>query len=274
MISIPHVEFHVTHDCNFQCEHCGHFNQHKFRGTHISLEELESWFKKWHRRISPKSMSILGGEPFLHPHLPEICHLTRKYFPFTPQLDIVTNASLMHLHPNLWKDLIETDIKLSVSIHSDTEQYGKIIAPKLKIAKEWKDRGVNVIFYDFALDKWNDYSRWRQMYRGEGENIIPYEDNDPEESWNNCPTDQKCFQLHEGNIWKCSLLSYLPLMKKKYPNISEKWDPYLKYKPLTPDCSDEEVSAFFSRGCESYCSMCPSKPVYFMGTKNPLRNVH
>ena len=65
MISIPHVEFHVTHDCNFQCEHCGHFNQHKFRGTHISLEELESWFKKWHKRISPKSMSILGGEPFL-----------------------------------------------------------------------------------------------------------------------------------------------------------------------------------------------------------------
>ena len=272
MISIPHLEVHVTHDCNFQCEGCSHFNQHRFRGTNLSIDLIESWYKKWYKRISPSEIAILGGEPFLNPHLPELCHLTRKHFPFASEIDLVTNASLIHLHPNLWKDLIETDIRLAVTIHSDSKKYADVIAPKLKIAKEWKDRGVNVMFHDVALNKWDDYSRWRRFYKGEGENIMPFEDNDPEESWNNCPADQKCFQLHEGNIWKCSLLAFLPLMKKKYPNISEKWDPYLKYKPLTSDCSDEEVSAFFSRGCESYCSMCPSKPVYFMNTKDPLRN--
>ena len=26
--------------------------------------------------------------------------------------------------------------------------------------------------------------------------------------------------------------------------ISDKWDPYLKYTPLTSDCSDEELSEF------------------------------
>ena len=31
---------------------------------------------------------------------------------------------------------------------------------------------------------------------------------------------------------------YVPLMKKKYPDISEKWDPYLTYKPHKSDCSD------------------------------------
>lgn len=274
MISIPHLEFHVTHDCNFQCEYCAHFTQHKFRGTHTTLEELESWIKKWYKRISPLDISILGGEPFLNPYLPEICHLTRKYFPFTTGIDLVTNASLIHLHPNLWKDLIKTDIRLEVTIHSDSEKYAKVIAPKLKIAKEWQDRGVNVIFYDTALTKFQNYARWRQSYKGEGENIVPYEDNNPQESWNNCLGKKICFQLHEGHIWKCSLLAYLPLMKRKYPNISEKWDPYLKYKPLTPDCSDEELSEFFSKGCESYCSMCPSKPIYYMDTKDPLRNVH
>ncbi len=268
MISIPHLEVHVTHDCNFQCEGCGHFNQHRFRGTNLSLDLIESWYKKWYKRISPSEVAILGGEPFLNPQLPELCYLTRKYFPFA-QIDLVTNASLIHLHPNIWKDLIETDTRLAVSIHSDTRKYEKVMMPKLKIAREWKDIGVNVVFYDFAV---RTKFGWVNFYKGEGENIMPFEDNNPEESWNNCPANQICFQLHEGHIWKCSLLAFLPLMKKKYPNISEKWDPYLKYKPLTSDCSDEEISAFFSRGCESYCSMCPSKPVYYRDTKDPLRN--
>ena len=40
-------------------------------------------------------------------------------------------------------------------------------------------------------------------------------------------------------------LAFLPMMKKKYPNISDRWDPYLTYKPLKSDCSDEEVNEFF-----------------------------
>lgn len=269
---VRHLEVHVTHDCNFQCEGCGHFNQHRFRGTNLSVDLIESWYKKWYKRISPPEISILGGEPFLNPYLPELCHLTRKYFPFAPEVKLVTNASLIHLHPNLWKDLIETDIILDVSIHSDSQKYAKVMTPKLKIVREWRDKGANVIISDVALNKWDDYSRWRHFYIGEGENIMPFEDNNPEESWNNCPAGQICFQLHEGHIWKCAPLAFLPLMKKKYPNISEKWDPYLKYKPLTSDCSDEEINEFFSRGCESVCSMCSSKPVYFMKTKDPLRN--
>ena len=127
MISIPHLEVHVTHDCNFQCEGCSHFNQHRFRGTNLSIDLIESWYKKWYTRISPSEIAILGGEPFLNPYLPELCHLTRKYFPFSSEIDLVTNASLIHLHPNLWKDLIETDIRLAVTIHSNSKKYADIL---------------------------------------------------------------------------------------------------------------------------------------------------
>ena len=52
-------------------------------------------------------------------------------------------------------------------------------------------------------------------------------------------------------------LAYLPMQANKY-NLSQKWDPYLKYEPLTLDCTDEELKEFLSREDESFCSMCPA----------------
>ena len=33
--------------------------------------------------------------------------------------------------------------------------------------------------------------------------------------------------------------------EEEVSNISDKWDPYLTYKPLKSDCSDEELNEFF-----------------------------
>lgn len=263
MREIPNLDVHVTHDCNFQCENCAHFMQHKFRGTHIPLEEMESWYSNWYQRIMPTNLGLLGGEPFLHPNLPEMCHLTRKYFP-NSKIEIVTNLTLIHLHPELWKDLIESNIELSISIHSRDPDYVKVMNPKLRIVKEWKKKGVKVKVED-SIKEWN------KVYMGDGENILPYEHLNPQESWKQCPTGQICFQLHEGHIWKCAPLAFLPMMKKKYPNISDKWDPYLTYKPLKSDCSDNELNYFFERGCEVFCSMCPSL-LEHQDKQNPLIN--
>lgn len=263
MRQIPNLDVHITHDCNFQCESCAHFMQHKFRGTHVSLDVMESWYKDWYQRIEPKSIGLLGGEPFLHPNLSEMCHLSRKYFP-NSEIEVVTNMTLVHLHPELWKDLIKYDITLSISIHSRDPDYAKVMKPKLKIAKEWKKKGVRITLYDSVKE-------WNMVYKGDGKDIMPFEDLDPQGSWRCCPTGQICFQLHEGHIWKCAPLAFLPLMKKKYPDISEKWDPYLTYKPLKSDCSDDALDEFFNRGCEVFCSMCPSKPTQ-IHKQNPLIN--
>jgi hypothetical protein len=47
------------------------------------------------------------------------------------------------------------------------------------------------------------------------------------------------------------------MQAEKY-QLSEKWDPYLKYVPLHPECSDEEIVEFFNRKAESVCAMCPA----------------
>ena len=102
-------------------------------------------------------------------------------------------------------------------------------------------------------------------YTGYGSNIKPLK-GDFQESWNNCPTGQENFQLYNGKIYKCAPLAYLPLQKEKYPDLSEEWNPYLRYIPLEPDGDIEE---FFSRQAELVCSMCPNS-TELMSKPSPL----
>jgi hypothetical protein len=261
MRKIPNLDIHITHKCNFTCEGCSHFMNHGFE-THIGLEECEKWMLNWNTRILPQNIGILGGEPFLHNNLKEYCHLTRKMWP-NSQIEIVTNLSLIHLQPKVFEDIIQNNIILSISFHSKDPDYIKMIKKKLPIIKEWQNKGLNVRTYD-------SYSNWSLIYKGFGDKIMPFEDDDPESSWKNCPTGQSCFQLHQGKIWKCAPLAFLPMMKEKY-NISEKWDPYLNYVPLSPECSDEELEKFFNRGSEKFCSMCPANKKNFNKSSPLLR---
>ena len=89
----------------------------------------------------------------------------------------------------------------------------------------------------------------------------PYEDEQPRQSWENCRA-KYCWQLFEGKIWKCAPLAYLKLQHAKY-QLSDKWQPYLRYQPLHPDCTEEQLGEFFILEEESFCNMCPANPERF-----------
>ena len=273
LIEVPHLEWHVTHNCNLSCESCCHFTNHG-HNWFVDIDTLKKWYSHWNKRISPKNMGILGGEPLLHKNIVDIIYLTKDMWqqPKDSYFEIVTNGILIdeEKHKDLPKALKDTDCVLSVSLHAykDTSfKYHEKLMSALKIASQWKkDYGIKIVYSDDVRD-------WRKVYNGFGVNSEPFGDNDPKQSWNNCPTGQDCFQLYNGNIYKCSLTAYLPLQKEKYgPLLSEKWDPYLKYIPLTPDCSDEEIVEFFDRKSESVCGMCPKNVIGFK-KNDPLLSV-
>jgi len=72
------VGLDICEACNIRCEHCTHFSP--FRGAIHSKEELIGSLERWGKRIVPRELSILGGEPFLHPSLAEIVVAARKAF--------------------------------------------------------------------------------------------------------------------------------------------------------------------------------------------------
>ena len=54
----------------------------------------------WSQRVSVTCFSLLGGEPTIHPRLPEFVGLVRRHWPRT-RIEIVSNGFFLHRHPTL-----------------------------------------------------------------------------------------------------------------------------------------------------------------------------
>lgn len=251
MLAIPSFELHVTHACNLACESCQHYTNQHHKGM-VSLDQAESWMRHWSGRLLPKNFELLGGEPAIHPQLSDFVRLARRYFPHS-QVRVLSNGFLLNRHPDLPVALKEVgNSRLDISIHHGSWQYGALIAPALQLIEQWvRDHGIQVKIKE-------SFKKWAAQYRGSGADMLPFEDHNPQASWDTCGC-KRCFQLLDGAVWKCPPLAYLPMQHAKY-GLSEKWRPYLEYQPLQPGCSDEELRAFFAQEAESVCSMCPAYP--------------
>lgn len=266
-IKISHLEWHVAHACNFTCEGCCHFSNHG-QNTLVSYDEIEQWYNNWSNRLAPATIDILGGEPLLNKRICDIVELTRNKWdePSLKRLDITTNGVLLHKYPDLPKVLRDNNCGLKISKHGTNAEYNILWNSIENIALEWVDK------YGIQVDFWKSDQVWYKMYKGFGTYIEPYEDNDPKQSWDHCITGQDCWQLYEGNIYKCAPLAYLPMTNKMY-TLSSKWDHYLTYNPITPDCTNKELEEFFNKKAESFCAMCPKNPQLLHRKNDPRASI-
>lgn len=262
LVEIPNIEWHIAHSCNLTCAGCGHYSNHAHKGV-VKYEELEVWYKTWSKKILPLNINLLGGEPLLNKDIYRILDLTRKYWNNDKtNIALVTNGFLLYKYPELHVYLKHNDIELQISKHSNDPQYLEKFQPAVNIGIKWQqEHGIR-----FKVMPCDEY--WWEIYKGYGNSMEPYEDNDPEESWNNCITGQDCFQILDNKAYKCSPLAYLQLQKDIY-KLSDRWDHYLTYKPLEPDCTQQQVAEFFNRKAESFCGMCPKNPK-LIEHKNPM----
>lgn len=283
MIEVPHLEWHIAHSCNLTCESCIHFTNHNHNEI-VSIEKLKEWYSLWNKKISPKTMILLGGEPLLNKDIVDIVYLTKEMWtqPKNGHYWITTNGLLLENYSKLPIALRDTKCMLQISIHGNetAQQYYKRIKKVFSLIEDWGTK-YNVKLVECNSDKEfkelqpnedetyvvyrNMVEDWTRAYKGFGINSEPFEDNDIKQSWNNCVAGKECFQLYEGKIYKCCMTSYLQLQKNKYGDkLSKKWNPYLQYQPLDANCSDEDIIEFFNRKEEYVCGMCPKNPHVFL----------
>lgn len=261
-IDVYNLQLHVAHACNLSCDYCTHYSNHGHKGI-VSLEEAEAWLDGWKHRLRPNEFVLLGGEPTVHPRLPEFVTLSRRAFP-DAEIRLITNGFFLERHPDLPRVLEEIgNALLVVSIHHDSPEYLEKIEPSLGLARRWQDE------YDVRVEIRHSDREWMRLYRGAGAGMEPFDDGDPRRSWKNCVT-RHCTQLFEGRLWKCPPLAYLKLQKARYgERFSSAWDPYLKYEGLPPSASDAELAEFLARKAEPWCAMCPAE-VHTFPVANPL----
>lgn len=87
------LEFHVLNACNLNCAGCNRFAPLQDSFDPIEIEDWTNQLLEIQKNIpNVKQLTIMGGEPTLHPKLLEICEITRKLFP-SIKLYIVSNGT-------------------------------------------------------------------------------------------------------------------------------------------------------------------------------------
>lgn len=251
MRSIQYHQFdvHIAHACNFSCQSCSHFSNYHFPGL-LSLGEAEQWYASWSARLRPFKINLLGGEPTINPLLPEHVLLARRFWP-DAKLFIYTNGSLLSRQSRLPKaiqDAGRTIIRLSR--HYDGSEYEREFSEVISLLTSWEQE------WQIKFEIMDSYSNWTERYIDDGGVIRPFKDGNPRQSWENCKA-KYCVQMHDGMLWKCPMLAYLPMVKAR-GLLSDESEFYLTYEPLKPDCSTAALADFFAREEEPFCSGCPA----------------
>lgn len=248
------LEIHAANACNLTCESCAHFSNSGHRGM-LSLEDADLWMKSWRLRIVPGMFRILGGEPTLNPNLPAIVEMAAGYWRRS-RIGLTTNGFFLHRHPELPALLSRFRVILRLTVHHQSEEYQARLREVLALLDQWRSKH----FFELIIE--NGYDHWSRRHRGFGAGVLPFENDNPRKSWENCPA-KNCMQLFRNRLWKCPSIAYLHLQKEAYPGISKLWDPYLKYGGLASDCSDAELSSFVQWEDEAICGMCAMRPEPF-----------
>lgn len=94
----------ILDHCNLRCKGCDHFAsiaEERF----VSLDDIKKDLAQISKILNGdvKRLSVMGGEPLLHPELLEILIQTRLFFPKTV-IRLVTNGILLHRQPDdFWR---------------------------------------------------------------------------------------------------------------------------------------------------------------------------
>lgn len=88
MIGFTRLEIHAADHCTQACAHCSHAADLADPRVY-RWEEYSPWLNNMSRHgIQWEAIDILGGEPFISPHLGPLAEILRQY---TPRLGIMSN---------------------------------------------------------------------------------------------------------------------------------------------------------------------------------------
>jgi MoaA/NifB/PqqE/SkfB family radical SAM enzyme len=85
--------FHILTRCNLRCRHC-YINEKQHGNNILPLETIEAWLKVLALRNKNANVIFLGGEPTLHPDLPEAIQKAKSLG--CSSITVDTNGYLFH----------------------------------------------------------------------------------------------------------------------------------------------------------------------------------
>ena len=249
-VHIASLEMNVSYGCNLRCEYCTHLG--RFMKGIVPLDDLLFWYQSWNSKIRPKTIRIIGGEPLLHPQLEFILYETRNHWKDS-RIELISNGLLFpKAETSVFAALKKIGVDVTISRHYDDTHYNSTLETGLETLKK---HGIKP-----RITK--SHRHWMKCYRiNEQGCVIPYQ-SDPAKAWKICYVKNTCTTLIDNCLYRCPQLGCYSYAVKKGFVPFEAWKVVLDYKPLTSDCTQEELETFTRSGVCEQCSICPERFQY------------
>lgn len=121
MNGIASLDISVVKHCNLNCRGCDHFAPIADE-WYIDIDVFESNLIRLKYILKNKKLyelNLMGGEPFLHDELKQLCVIARRIFSDT-KIVVVTNGIIYNKDKDVWDDFFnQYNIIVSVSDYSD-----------------------------------------------------------------------------------------------------------------------------------------------------------
>jgi len=262
--SADSVAIITNNTCNLTCNNCGTLQNYNFNDLY-SWEQNAKSMIKWAEIAEFDNIDVLGGEPYLNPHLYSWAKNIKELWPYA-NVRVSTNGTLLHLDKNilLTRKLLNVDVGLVVSTHTTDEfdlheQYlWNIVEPfKDKIRVEQNHHIVGdimssdiekiwyyedkIIFAHILVDRM--FPNYVQEVK---DNTVILDDGDPVKSHEQCIFNTQCYTIQDGLLYKCPLVFNYAIMKDLV-NYEDRAYPLLdSYKACSPFDDIAVVKDFFN----------------------------
>lgn len=245
------IEIYIINECNLTCSNCNRFNNYDFRG-YYNWKDSEEAIIAWSKRITAPRITLIGGEPTMHPHLAEWMKGVTAAWPDVPVMIQTNGTNQIRGEKELeWRT---PNTGFGVAIHKENMAN--------KLTSYWGERSMF------------DATEFSECALVEQDSKFKVHDSDPVEAFN-CCTMKYSHTIFQGNLYKCPMVAVLPEFRKQYqvdllPHQEELLN---NYKYLSPDCSDEELAKFVENVEHEIpqCNLCPGQYVTSIVTFDPKR---
>ena len=212
------IGFHVVEHCNLNCASCDNFSaiaEKEFIDPERFRKDMEHLGRMFHHEC--ERISLLGGEPLLHPELVKFIETARENFS-SGYIEIITNGILLtQQHQEFWQACRDNQVTISVTHYPISIDIAKIreLAEKYDVELKLSDMTKST-FYKRAVDITGSGDTWK--------NFVQCIRND-------------CITLgHDGHLFPCTFASNIHHFNKKFGfNIPITEDDYIDiYKEDDP----------------------------------------
>ena len=248
--SIKRLDFNIAYACNLACKGCISLSDMDRRGIE-SLTSIEQQCANWHTRITPDVITLLGGEPLVHPKIHDVIKCIRQYWNKST-IRLITNGYLLKKHnPELWFQHQPFEMQISVHRRDHEHLLTAEIKKILECHRDWKvtRNTVNKDHRDieFAIPGFKIYkSTFGEFVKPYKDDVTPF-NSDPVLAHSVCGAPNTPV-LYKNKLYKCPPLA----------NILDILPGYVDYTGYGHNDNIDDFLYNIGKP-ESVCAMCPER---------------